>query len=480
MTDVETPSKLCTPILDVSTRPWRIAMLLIISDVLAFLGAGIFSIWVRSWFAGGLEITVYSSLWPALLFTVLAYAVAGLYPGVIMSPAEELRRLSQTTSLIYLALGAMTFIFRGDEAYSRSIFIMAWLFTLLAVPLGRAFVRFIFAKRKWWGYPVVVLGAAKTGGMVVWTLKRHPELGLKPVAFLDDDPKKKGKIHGIPIVGDMRLATVLTEEFNIKYAIFAMPGIPRSQLLQMIEHYAQIFPHLFIIPELFKASNLWVTVKDLGGLLGLEVRQRLLVPWSQKIKRVVDIIGAIVGMILFAPIGMVIALLIKITSPGPVFFGQERLGKNQTRFKALKFRSMYLDAEERLQEILQKHPDLRKEYEVFHKLRNDPRVTPMGYFLRKYSLDEFPQLWNVLRGEMSLVGPRAYLPHEMPLMHGTEKIILRILPGITGFWQVTARNQVSFQGRLDMDIYYVRNWSLWFDLYLLGCTVWVVLFERAY
>jgi len=140
---------------------------------------------------------------------------------------------------------------------------------------------------------------------------------------------------------------------------------------------------------------------------------------------------------------------------------------------------MYTNAEERLRHLLEQNPYMREEYELFHKLKNDPRVTRAGRFLRKLSLDELPQLWNVLRGEMSLVGPRAYLPRELPAMEGAERIILRVLPGVTGLWQVSGRSEISFSDRLEIDVYYVRNWSMWLDLYILARTVWVVLFGRG-
>jgi lipopolysaccharide/colanic/teichoic acid biosynthesis glycosyltransferase len=179
------------------------------------------------------------------------------------------------------------------------------------------------------------------------------------------------------------------------------------------------------------------------------------------------------------PFLLLIALLIKLDSRGAIFFAQERMGINGTRFKALKFRSMHENAETRLQEILTKNHKLREEYEVFHKLRHDPRVTRLGQFLRKYSLDELPQLWNVLKGDMSLVGPRAYMPSELDKMNSSENIILRVLPGITGLWQVRGRNNFSFQERLDIDVYYVRNWSLSLDLYLLVSTIRVVMMGKG-
>ncbi|MFQ5570588.1 MAG: sugar transferase [Rhodothermales bacterium] len=191
-------------------------------------------------------------------------------------------------------------------------------------------------------------------------------------------------------------------------------------------------------------------------------------------KRVLDFTGAFISIMLFFPLGLLIALLIKLDSRGPVLFIQERMGQHGQGFKMLKFRTMYVDAEERLSELLHANPRLWREYETYHKLQHDPRVTWVGRLLRKYSLDEFPQFWNVLKGEMSLVGPRPYLPRERQKMDGAERIILKVPPGLTGFWQVHARNGVCFQDRLEMDIRYIQIRSMWLDI-LLMCRTFVVI-----
>ena len=462
-----------------ASRPGATAAVLMLVDLAALSAAGALAVVLRGAFDQGFNHGLYVSLWPAMALFIAVYFLVGLYPGVGLAPAEELRRLTLATSLVYLVLGAGTFLFKEGAAYSRAVFLGAWSFSVLLVPLGRAAVRHVFARKDWWGYPVMVLGAGKTGWMVVRALKLNPGLGFKPVAVLDDNPKKHGSLEGVPVVGGVEAAPTLAAELGVRHAIVAMPGVPREKLLGILESYGRIFPHIIIIPDLFGFSSLWVTAKDLGGVLGLELRQRLLLKGPQLIKRAIDFVLASAGGLLALPLFAVIALWIRLDSPGPVFYLQERLGKDGKRFMAVKFRTMYQDAEGRLSQILAHDPVLREEYEMFHKLRNDPRVTRAGRFLRKLSLDELPQLWNVLKGEMSLVGPRAYLPRELPAMAGSERIILRVLPGITGLWQVRGRNELSFGGRLEIDIYYVRNWSIWLDLYILARTAWVVLFGRG-
>ncbi|ADR37611.1 Undecaprenyl-phosphate galactose phosphotransferase, WbaP [Oceanithermus profundus DSM 14977] len=428
---------------------------------------------------GGLDIALYLPLWPVVWLFVMVYTIVGLYPGIGQAPAEELRRLTLASTLVYLVLGVGTFLFKEGEAYSRAVFLGAWALTILFVPLSRALVRNLFARRSWWGKPVVVLGAGDTGKMVVRALNRNPGLGLKPIAALDDDPGKRSAIDDVPVLGGVDLAPLLARELKVRHAIVAMPGVERKKLLNILEGYAGVFPHLVLIPDLFGFSSLWVSAQDLGGVLGLEIRQRLLLTGPRLTKRMVDLVLTLVGGLLVLPLIVLIAILIKLDSRGPVFYFQDRLGKDGRVFKAVKFRSMYGDGETRLARLLEENPHLKEEYEIYHKLRDDPRVTRIGRILRKLSLDELPQLWNVLRGEMSLVGPRAYLPRELPKMNGSERIILKVLPGITGLWQVSGRSEIPFPQRLEIDAYYVRNWSVWLDLYILARTVWVVLFSRG-
>jgi len=475
----ELKAKAPVRILTTSTRPGLTAALILLSDLLSLSLAGVLAVALRSLLGQGFQADVYLSLWPAVALFIAVFFIVGLYPGVGLAPAEELRRITLATSLVYLVLAAGTFLFKEGDTYSRAVFLGAWALSVVLVPIGRALVRHLAAHRPWWGHSVLVLGAGKTGQMVIQTLKRNPGLGFKPVAVLDDNPEKHGLLEGVPVMGGVELAPVLASELHIRHAIVAMPGVPREKLLRILEGYGGIFPHVVLIPDLFGFSSLWVSATDMGGVLGLELRQRLLLKGPQLIKRVIDLSLTLLGGLLTLPLFIFIAIWIKLDSPGPVFYLQERLGKGGRRFMAVKFRTMYQNAEERLHQLLEQDPALREEYELFHKLKNDPRVTRAGRLLRKLSLDELPQLWNVLKGEMSLVGPRAYLPRELPAMAGAERIILRVLPGVTGLWQVSGRSEISFSGRLEIDIYYVRNWSIWLDLYILARTVWVVIFGRG-
>ncbi len=218
-----------------------------------------------------------------------------------------------------------------------------------------------------------------------------------------------------------------------------------------------------------------VPLKEVGEVVDFKVPR----PYARSVgnlsKRVLDVIGAVLGIVAVLPLALLIALLIKLNSRGPVLFTQVRMGRHGRCFKMLKFRTMHLDAEARLEALLRANPALQAEYQTYHKLQNDPRVTWVGRLLRRFSLDELPQLWNVLRGEMSLVGPRPYLPRERPLMNGSERVILNVTPGLTGFWQVYARNSVCFQERIKMDVHYIRVRSMTMDCHLIVRTVGVVI-----
>jgi Undecaprenyl-phosphate galactose phosphotransferase WbaP len=467
--------------LTISTRSWPTYVVMIGADLLALVLASVISVYTRLALEGQFHPSLYWQLWPVLGLFIAAYALVGLYPGVTLSPVDEMRWICLTTTLMYFALAAMVFMRREGEIYSRGVFVVAWLLSILLVITCRAVARLLFARKRWWGYPTMVLGAGKTGSMVIRTLKRRPGIGLKPVLVLDDNPEKHGSLHGVPVVGGVELAPALARTRKIPYAIVAMPGVPRDRLLSLLERYGSSFAHLLVIPDLFEFSSLWVEAKDMGGVLGLEVRQRLLLPGPRFTKFLIDLAATLIGGLLVLPLIGLIALLIKLDSPGPIFYSQMRIGQGGHSFKAWKFRTMVQNADYALKDYFEQHPELREDWERDQKLRYDPRVTRIGRFLRRTSLDELPQLWNILRGEMSLVGPRPIIDEEIPRYGDKFSLYTKVIPGLTGLWQVSGRNNITYEERVSLDAYYVRNWSVWLDVYILLRTVWVVLSgEGAY
>ena len=424
---------------------------------------------------------LYLSRWPVLFVFLAVYAAAGLYRGIGMNAVDELRLATVGTTLAFLSLATGAFLLKEGEAYSRAISLLAWMQVVVLLPVARGAVRRLCAHQHWWGRRVAVLGAGRTGELVVRALEQSPEFGLKPVAVLDDDPRKHRSIRGVPVFGGLERARAIVQEMSVRYGIVAMPGLPREKLLEIISIYGEIFPRLLVIPDLFGISSLWVEATDLGGVLGIELRQKLLLPWARTWKRFADLLLAVALGAAALPLVAAIAALIKLTSRGPVFYGQTRVGEGGRTFRAWKFRTMVEGADEVLREKLASDATLRAEWDRDRKLKSDPRVTAVGRLLRRTSLDELPQLWNVLEGRMSVVGPRPIVEQEIARYGAAFDLYCKVKPGISGLWQVSGRNNTTYEERMHCDEYYVRNWSLWLDLYILGKTVrTVVTGEGAY
>jgi Undecaprenyl-phosphate galactose phosphotransferase WbaP len=417
------------------------------------------------------------SMWLAVGLSFAALAFCGLYPGLGMTAVEHMRRVCRSVTLVYLVLAASMFMVKAWWADSRGGFLLSWALSLAFVPLGRWIASKYFGERHWWGTPVVILGAGQTARMVIRNLSANQILGYRPVVCLDDDPDKRGDCLGIPVPDGLAGARYYAEVCRAKCAIVAMPGLPREELVKRLEEWSRIFPKIVIVPNLFGVASLWTAPRDLGGVLGLEIRCNLLNPLNQATKRLIDVIVSAVGLTTGAFLFVVAAVWIKRASPGPVLFSQEREGRHGRRIRVLKLRTMYLNAEETLQPYLARNPDAHQEWARFCKLKWDPRVIPgIGTFLRKTSLDELPQLWNVLRGEMSLVGPRPFPRyHNQRFEPDFQLLRLRVTPGLTGLWQVAARSNGDLDAQMSLDSYYIRNWSLWLDAYILVRTIRVVL-----
>ena len=461
-----------------AASPNLTTLVLLLVDLLAIVGAGLLAVLIRAWANGVIDFDVYARLWAAPGLFVIAYAALGLYPAVAMGSAEELRRLTLTSTGVYLTLAASVFLAKEGEAFSRGALLMGWLATLVLVPLARGALRQLCAHRRWWGTSAVVVGDGEVAAEVIARLRRDPGLGLKAVAILSDHPGPS-EVHGVPVLGALALSPALARDLHIPYAIVALPATESAAVMRLTERWGKLFPHLIVIPDLFGGHIMWLTARDLSGLLGLEVRQRLLLPGPRLAKRIMDLLLTIIGGVAILPLIALIALTVKLTSRGPAFYGHTRIGQGGRRFKAWKFRSMVPDGDRILAAHLEAHPEAKAEWERDRKLRHDPRVTGIGNLLRKTSLDELPQLWNVLVGEMSLIGPRPIVQDEVEYYTHRFHLYGKLKPGLTGLWQVSGRNDTTYAERVDYDSYYVRNWSVWLDLVILARTVWVVVFGRG-
>jgi len=459
-------------------RPLSMMACLILSDSLALLLSVGLGLGFR--IATGLDVDffVYLRLAPFLFVFLLTYAAIGLYSGVSLGPAEELRRTTISSGLLFLTLAAATVGIRGANSAITTRLIISLLFSIALVPLFRASVRRWLGAKGWWGYPAVIFGAGGAAGRVAESLERNPELGLRPIAMLDDNGQD-GPPSRLPVVsGDGLLNRVLPSHKDA-YAVVVMSGAPHQSLSRMVEEYAPLFSHVLLVPDLPGFSTKWMGTKTVAGLWTIEVRRQGLSPRDQYAKRILDIVACLLAAPFVVPLLLVLAACVKAGSPGPVFYGQKRIGRNGRSFIAWKFRTMVVDSDAALARHLKANPEARREWEENHKLRDDPRVTAVGRFLRKSSLDELPQLWNVVKGEMSLVGPRPIVEAEVARYGASFDLYTQIPGGITGLWQVSGRNNTTYQERVMLDEHYVRNWSLWLDLCILFQTFEAVLFRRG-
>jgi Undecaprenyl-phosphate galactose phosphotransferase WbaP len=290
----------------------------------------------------------------------------------------------------------------------------------------------------------------------------------------------------MPALPDHWLGTVerldeLAAEFNVDWALVAVHSFESEALEELLCQASGRIKHWIILPPLAQLPSIWMEACEAARRPALTMTNRLRQGWSAPLKRAFDLSAAIAVALAILPLMGVIAALIRLGSPGPVFYGQERIGRLGRRFKAWKFRTMLPAADEVLARHLEENPHLADEWKANHKLKRDPRVTWIGRFLRATSLDELPQIWNVLVGEMSLVGPRPIVAAEIEKYGEFYEHYVQVLPGVTGLWQVSGRNNTTYEERVSLDVYYVRNWSLWLDVYILACTAKVVLLcEGAY
>jgi len=455
-------------------RPCFTGTVMAVGDLLAITTTIVLAVVARQAFNGQFELGSYWRLWPLLGLFGVTYALFGLYPGIAMSPIAELRTTTSATTLVFLVLSALTFVLRTPFTYSRAAFLGAWLASLFILPLTRAFLRWALRDRPWWGYRAAVIGGSGNGAEVVRTLMEHAEIGLRAVAVFDDNLAPGSYLHGVPVVGGLEAAAAFAESEGITRAIIAMPDSPPAEILRLLDHHGKIFSRVFVVPGLSGLSSVGVEIRDVSRTLALELRKSLLMAGPRTAKRVLDLVISFAALVLLAPLFAVIAALIKLESRGPALYRQSRIGLRKGQFFVWKFRSMVSNADQALNACLAANPEMRAEWERDHKLKNDPRITRIGRFLRKTSLDELPQLINVLRGEMSLVGPRPIVQGEIEKYGESFGLYTQVIPGLTGLWQVSGRNLTTYRERVELDNYYVRNWSPWLDIYLLARTVKVV------
>lgn len=421
---------------------------------------------------------LYLGLAPLLGLFLFGYAQAGLYPGFGLGPVETLRRLSLVTVTGFLGLAAFSFAFQIPYLYSRVTFALAVFYALILVPLVRFSAIRWLSRSAWWAEPVVLVGDADEVERTLEALEGSAAMGYRPVGLLTvGGAPTTGGSSELPMLGGLDHARELARQ-GVRVAMLTGDAGAGERILDRLQ---AAFEHVVMLRGYGELPVEGLQVRNLGGVLGIEVTNHLLRPHNRMLKRGLDLTLGGLSFLLALPLLGLAALAVKWVDRGPAFFVQERAGLGGETIHVPKIRTMYVDAEERLQEHLETDPAKAREWREQMKLQDDPRVLPgVGSFLRRFSLDELPQLWSVLRGDMSLVGPRPFpVYHLERFTPEFLELRQRVRPGLTGLWQVTTRSDGGLHEQEAQDTYYIRNWSLWLDLYVLGRTLEAVVSGRG-
>jgi exopolysaccharide biosynthesis polyprenyl glycosylphosphotransferase len=423
---------------------------------------------------GHLPVHVYlivSVLWPAIFVHLSVYDLR-----------HRTGLLKQLQSAV-LAISAATLVFAGALYFTfrdvpRLLFVYFFLLDLLLLVGLRSIVFLVLgrARRESQTIRVLIVGAGKLGEQVAQTINRREPSGLWPVGYLDDDPHKQGTKRGaLPVLGRLNEASTVVQREGVDQVILALPLRAHREMVSLVTDLEKLPIDVKVVPDLFDLALHRAGIDHLGEIPLIGLRDSALDGFQRIAKRVFDLTIAIPLTILLTPLMLVVAVAIKLDSRGPVVFRQARVGENCQPFSMYKFRSMVEDAEARLGEIVQETDD----GQILHKHSTDPRVTRVGRVLRRASIDELPQLLNVIKGEMSLVGPRPELPFLVEQYQPWQRRRFAIPPGMTGWWQIRGRSDRPMHLHVQDDLYYVRNHSLLLDLQILFKTIGVVIRGRG-
>ncbi|MDR0400156.1 MAG: undecaprenyl-phosphate galactose phosphotransferase WbaP [Treponema sp.] len=444
----------------------------LVGVMLAF-GVGFFL--VNLYDISAINFKSFVTYWPYLPVFILFFQANGLYPGIALAPSEELRHFTVSSVLAHGGIIFSRYI-EDQEFDAISIaFIISFACSPVILILIRDIISRLLSRLRLGTIPAVIFGSGPAATSLVDRLLESRHVNYVPVLILDDlrDTEHKDEYRGIPIIHDTSTAPEIVRCFKIRMAFVAMP--PNEDITHLLNYSVSAFRYSVLIPGLYNFTNIWMSVRDFDGVLGFVTSHKLRMSWNLAIKRLMDLSIVIIGGIIILPLLLFIALLVKMSSPGPILYWHRRLGKNHTYFNAYKFRSMVNNSQEVLEKLLDGSPELRKEWELNHKLKNDPRVTPVGRFLRRTSFDEFPQIINILKGEMSLVGPRPVVDGEVEKYGKNFDFIFSVKPGLTGLWQVSGRSDTDYVERVAFDTYYLQSWSVWLDLWVVLKTFDVVI-----
>ncbi|MEM6365865.1 MAG: undecaprenyl-phosphate galactose phosphotransferase WbaP, partial [Planctomycetota bacterium] len=434
---------------------------------------------------GALPVTLANQMVAAVAGYLLFGILNGLFPGSGTSPVVELRHSVLSVWASFCLMLALNLTLGELSSAELMLGILSATLATFSIPLFRLLLRKWLSGETWWGERAIIIGAGPQGRALFRFYSRATDRGLRPIGLVDSASvaEHNASAHGggLPYLGSINELDRLNRRYNTRWAIVAPGGCDQLEMETVMANASKI-PNLLILPSQYLLPSLWASTRECAGVMGVHLRDHLQNPIALGTKRASDIALASIAMICLSPLLIAFIVWVKLKSPGSAFYGHTRIGRNGKLFKATKFRSMVVDADRVLEDYLEDDIEMRRQWMEDQKLKNDPRIIAgIGHFMRKTSLDELPQLWNVIRGDMSLVGPRPIVKNEIERYREMYPLYLRVRPGITGLWQVSGRNDTSYEQRVRLDSYYVCNWSIWLDAYLVMRTVRTILMrEGAY
>jgi exopolysaccharide biosynthesis polyprenyl glycosylphosphotransferase len=408
------------------------------------------------------------------------YAVLGLYNrDNLLSGTQEYAKTFYGATIGIILIITTGFLLPGF-VLARGWLLLAWGFAFVFNATGRFFIRrsvYLLRQRGYFLAPAVILGTNEEARSLAEQLVTWKSSGLHLVGFVDDTlPAGTHILDRLMTLGSSSGLDSIIQRYNIEEIILTTSALSREQLVSLFKKYGVADSvNLRMSSGLFEVITTGVQVQELAFVPLVRVNKARLAGADKFLKLLLDYGLTIPGLILISPLLVAIAIAVWLDSPGPIIYRRRVMGVNGRKFDAFKFRTMRLDGDK----LLANRPDLQAELAANHKLKHDPRITRIGNFLRRTSLDELPQLFNVLRREMSLVGPRMISPVEISKYNQWDVNLLTVPPGITGLWQVSGRSDVSYEERVRLDMHYIRNWTIWLDLELLFQTIPAVIKGRG-
>ena len=449
-------------------------LLFIVLDYFALVGAEQCAFWIRNSFFHSSYLHIsWLNFWIVFPSLYIFFLNIGQLYSRRRPFYKEVEKLFYACFYGTLAVIFVLYVLRIAGSTSRFFTGAFGILAFVYLTLLRYALKNFLQRKKLLQTPDIIVGAGKTAELLVKSLRNDPGMGYKIVGLLEDNKVQEGILEQYPVLGGFADAERIIAETGVRRVFIAAPGLKDHDLGMLIYRIQPLVENMGVITNLVGVPTGTVEAESIFNekLLILRLKNNLARPLNRFIKTIVDYTLTIIGVILISPILLFIAGWIYKDSPGPIIFRHIRIGKNGRSFPCLKFRTMCINADKKLQELLVNDAEARAEWEKDFKLKNDPRITRSGAFLRKTSLDELPQLLNVLRGEMSLVGPRPVVEAELPRYGDFLGDYLMVKPGITGMWQVNGRSDTTYDERVQMDSWYVRNWSVWLDFMLLWRTI---------